>query len=276
MKVFEAKDYKALVNNMVKSRVNNGRGEFKKMSEFLGVSSVLVSQIFKGTKDISIEQGHKLGNYFGFIDLEKRYFVTLISYCRSGTFELKKFYENELTELREKSKLISNRVNHTNILDEKDKAIFYSDWRYSAIRLACDIERVSTANDLSELFKTSTDQINIYLDFLINNGLIRVESGQLKLGPASTHISKESPFVKNHHRNWRLRSIESIDQMSSNEIMYSAPMCTSKEIFNNLNTKILKLIDEFVKDASAAEGEEVYYLNIDLRNMNPTKSGKRF
>ena len=86
MNVFLAKDYKELVNNMVKSRPNNGRGEFKKISEFLGVSSVLVSQIFKGSKNISIEQGHKLGSYFGFIDLEKRYFVALISYCRAGTF----------------------------------------------------------------------------------------------------------------------------------------------------------------------------------------------
>jgi uncharacterized protein (TIGR02147 family) len=253
---------------MVKARPNNGRGEFKRISEFLGVSSVLVSQIFKGPKDISIEQGHKLGSYFGFIDLEKRYFVSLISHARAGTFELKKFYEKELNELREKSKLIANRVKHKNILDEKDKAIFYSDWRYSAIRLACDMESISAADDLSKLFRTSLDQVHIYLDFLINNGLVVVESGKLKLGPSSTHISKESPFVKNHHRNWRLRSIESIDTMGSDEIMYSAPMCTSREVFNNLNTKILKLIDEFVSDASAAEGEDVYYLNIDLRNMN--------
>lgn len=272
MDIFTTKDYKELVNKIIKSKPNNGRGEFKKISEFLGVSSVLVSQIFKGTKDISIEQGHKLGSYFGFIDLEKRYFVALISYCRAGTFELKKFYEKELNELRDKSKLISNRVKHRNILSEKDKAIFYSDWRYSSVRLACDMDSIRKEEDLSELFNTDIDQIHIYLDFLINTGLVLVESGKLKLGPASTHISKESPFVKNHHRNWRLRSIESIDKMDNDEIMYSAPMCTSKEVFKNLNSKILKLIDEFVKDASSAKGEDVYYLNIDLRNMNTKKS----
>lgn len=111
-----------------------------------------------------------------------------------------------------------------------------------------------------------------YVEFLINTGLVIIESGQLKLGPASTHLSKESPFIKNHHRNWRLRSIETIDNISNDEIMYSAPMCTSKEVFKELNNKILKLIDEFVDDASQAEGEDLFFLNIDLRNMNPKLS----
>ena len=53
---------------------------------------------------------------------------------------------------------------------------------------------------------------------------------------------------------------------------YSRHKPTRAEVFKNLNTKILKLIDEFIKDASSAESEDVYYLNIDLRHMNPKKS----
>ena len=267
MDIFKELDYKQLINNLIKSRPNNGRGEFKRIAEYLGVSSVLISQIFKGEKYISIEQGHKLAGYFGFIEIEQKFLLNLISYSRAGTFELKKFYEKELNEIRKKSKLIVNRVKHQNILGEKEKAIFYSDWKYSAIRLACDLDEIKTNKDLSLKFKLDETIIKKHTDFLIENGLIYVESGVFKLGPSSTHISKDSAFVTGHHRNWRLKSIETSDQLDEKEILYTAPMCVSKEVFNKLNENLLHFIDQFVSDASSSKGEELYYLNIDLRKL---------
>lgn len=267
MDIFSYSDYKILVNDLLLTKPNQGRGQYKRISEHLNVSSVLVSQIFKGAKDISIEQGHKLCDYFNFIELEKKFFVTLISSNRAGTFELRKFYDKELSELRKQAKSIVNRVKHKNVLSEEDKATFYSDWKYCGMRLACDLEQIVNIKDLSELFKVDENSIKSILEFLMTRGLVKSNSGNLEIGPSSTHISKASPMVKNHHRNWRLKALESLDNLDDNEIMYTAPMTTSKEVYKNLNKKILKLIDEFVEEASNADGEDLYYLNIDLRKM---------
>ena len=267
MDIFEYKDYKELVNDLLKSRPNQGRGQYKKLSEHLGVSSVLISQIFKGSKDISIEQGFKLCDYFSFIELEKKFFMTLISFNRAGTFELRNFYEKELRLLKSKSKSIINRVKHKNVLSEEDKGTFYSDWKYSALRLACDLDSVENIQNLSELLKIDIDNVKKTLEFLITKGLVVSNNGSLEIGPSSTHLSKKSPMVKNHHRNWRLKALESLDNLDEGEIMYTAPMTTSKDVYENLNKKILKLIDEFVVEASNAKGEDLFYLNIDLRRM---------
>ena len=267
MDIFSYKDYKVLVNDLLRTKPNQGRGQFKRISEHLNVSSVLISQIFKGSKDISVEQGHKLCEYFNFIELEQKYFITLISANRAGTFELKNFYEKELIHLRKSAKSISNRVKHKKVLSEEDKATFYSDWKFSAVRLACDLEKVVNISDLSRLFNIDEKSIKSILEFLMNKGLVKSKNGNLETGPSSTHISKTSPMVKNHHRNWRLKALESLDNLDDIEIMYTAPMATSKAVYENLNKKILKLIDEFVKEASNAEGEDLYYLNIDLRKM---------
>jgi uncharacterized protein (TIGR02147 family) len=267
MDIFSYSDYKVLVNDLLLTKPNQGRGQYKRISEHLNVSSVLVSQIFKGRKDISIEQGHKLCDYFNFIELEKKFFVTLISSNRAGTFELRKFYDKELSELRKQAKSIVNRVKHKNVLSEEDKATFYSDWKYSGMRLACDLAQIVNISDLSSLFKVDEESIKSILEFLMTKGLVKSNNGNLEIGPSSTHISKSSPMVKNHHRNWRLKALESLDNLDDNEIMYTAPMTTSKEVYQNLNKKILKLIDEFVDEASSADGEDLYYLNIDLRKM---------
>lgn len=267
MDIFRYDNYKDLVNDLLLTKPNQGRGQYKRISEHLNVSSVLISQIFKGPKDISIEQGHKLCDYFNFIELEKKYFVTLISSNRAGTYELRKFYDKELTELKKQAKSIINRVKHKNVLSDEDKATFYSDWKYSGMRLACDLEQIVNISDLSNLFKIDEENIKSILEFLMAKGLVKSNNGNLEIGPSSTHISKSSPMVKNHHRNWRLKALESLDNLEDNEIMYTAPMTTSKDVYQNLNKKILKLIDEFVEEASTAKGEDLYYLNIDLRKM---------
>ena len=89
----------------------------------------------------------------------------------------------------------------------------------------------------------------------------------MNLGPRSTHIDKKSPFVISHHRNWRLKALETADKLDDDEIMYTAPMCVSKDVYKNLQTSILKLIEGFVSEATESKSDELYYLNIDLRKM---------
>lgn len=267
MDIFLFNCYKELVNSKVNILPNKGRGEYKKIAEYLGVSSVLISQIFNGHKDISIEQGFKLADYFGLLGLEKKYFLTLIHEAKAGLHDLKKYYTTEIEELRNQAKAIENRVTHSNLLSEEDKGIFYSDWRYSAIRLSCDLDHINTILDLTSCFNLNEKEIKKYTDFLLKTGLIKVQSGKFTIGPSSTHLSKASPYIKNHHRNWRLKSIESIDKLTVDEIMYTAPMAISQDLFIKLNKKILMLIDDFVKDATSSESSELYFLNIDLRKL---------
>jgi uncharacterized protein (TIGR02147 family) len=267
MDIFNYTDYKKLINDLVISRPKEGHGQYKKMADYLGVSTVLISQIFKGHKDISLEQALLLADFFNFIELEKNFFLKLISHNRAGTQKLKLFYAKELETLRSEAKNISKRVKHQNVLTEEDKAIFYSDWKFSALRLACDLKEVTSTQELANLFNLDQDRAREIVEFLLKRGLIKNEAGNLMIGPASTHVEKQSPLVKQHHRNWRLKALEKMDDLADSEIMYTAPMCTSASVISNLNAKILKLIDEFVKEASEAPGEELYYFNIDLRNM---------
>lgn len=268
MDIFSYRDYKQIVNSKIQALPQKGRGQYKKIAEYLGVSSVLVSQVFKSDRDLSLEQGMKVSSYFGFVGIEEKYFLKLLHLAKAGTQELKSFYQQELDALRLASKAIENRVPHAKILSQADQGIFYSDWKFSALRLACELARIKTAADLSKYFDLDIKEVKTILDFLISRGMVLLVDGNLQLGTSSTHLSKASPFIKNHHRNWRLKALESIGEMHSQELMYSAPMSISKSYFDELNRKVLGFIDELVKGAKEMEeAEEVYYLNIDLRKI---------
>ena len=121
--------------------------------------------------------------------------MSLVNQSRAGTFELRQFYRGEITELQRQSKLIGKRVKHKEILTEEDKAIFYSNWKYSASRLSCDLKRVKKVEDIKKLFGFSGDETKAIFEFLVSTGLILKEKGTMNLGPRSTHIDKKSPFI---------------------------------------------------------------------------------
>ncbi|MBC87069.1 MAG: hypothetical protein CL677_07795 [Bdellovibrionaceae bacterium] len=97
-------DYKEYVLKRVKSLPNQGRGEFRRIADAIGVSSVLVSQIFKGEKHITADQAFKLCQYFKLDSLQSEYFLLLVNYERSGDSGLRGFYQEKIEEYKNRSK----------------------------------------------------------------------------------------------------------------------------------------------------------------------------
>lgn len=59
-----------------------------------------------------------------------------------------------------------------------------------------------------------------------------IESGnQIKIGSNSTHLAAQSPFIFNHHKNWRIKGLEWHNNLSSDELMYTAPSTVSIDDF---------------------------------------------
>ena len=265
-------DYKLYLKDWIKTKPNNGRGELKAMSEFLSVSSVLMSQIVNSDKDISFEKAFLLTKYMGHSHLEQKYFICLVEIARAGHFELKKFYQDKRAELELQFQDLSKRVNHQNVLSPEAKTIFYSNWKFSAARLLTDLQNLSE-EDIKKILNVDTEEFTTLIQFLLETNLIKREKGKLKLGTSSTHLSKDSPLIKSHHSNWRLKSLHTLSEMKDDEVMYTAPMTIAKKDYDFLYQRLFELIDELVERAKESKAEGLYYLNIDLRKIFENKKG---
>ncbi|OIQ20848.1 MAG: hypothetical protein BM556_02575 [Bacteriovorax sp. MedPE-SWde] len=265
--IFEYSDYKKYTLELISTYPKEGRGVFSQLSKSLNVSSVLISKIFKGDKDLSIDQAVLTCDFFEFNELESDYFITLVSKARAASTETRKYFEKKLYDLQLKALDVKNRISKQNEISEEAKCEFYSSWIYTAIRQSCALEEINTEEDLCEIFKLPAHTIREKVEFLKNNGLLKEENNTLSLGMNSTYLSKDNPLIHSHRKNWRLKAIDSFTNNNENDLFFVAPMVISEEIATKLREKLLSVIQELYKDAPEQDAEATYCLNIDLFNF---------
>lgn len=263
MNIFDFKNYKDFVNKRILRMPKGGRGQYRKMANFLSVNSVNVSQIFKGDRDLSVEQACELVSFFGLSELEGEYFISLVEKERAGTFLLKSKIQKRLDDILEKSQELKKRLKQDIQLTEETKAIFYSNWYYSGIRLLSSIEHYNSSDLIAEYFDLPLSTVNQVLEFLLRTGLCLQERGKLKMGPKSTHLESTSPLVTRHHMNWRVKGMEKMGRISSQELFVSLPCSVSEESIFLIRKELIEAIERITNHIDHAKEEQLACLNID-------------
>ncbi len=264
MNIFEFKNYKQFTREKIESMPRNGRGQWMKMARHLRLHTSLVSQVFNGDKHLSTDQAYLSAEFLGLINLELQYYVCLVQRERAGNNGTKKLFDDQLEELLEKSRKISNRISKVKLLDESSKSIFYSNWFYSGVRLSTSIPSCNSLEAISEKLNLSKKLVSQVLEFLLLNSLVIEKNGKLDYGPLKTHIPADSPLVGRHHTNWRLKTIERASNLTEQELMFTCPVTISKEDFTKLKSLILEFIGNAEKVYSPSAPEILACLNIDL------------
>lgn len=263
--IFEHLSYKSYINDLFESMPNKGRGQYKKLSDFLEVSTVVISQTLKGDRDFSVENAFKTTKFLKLVPFEAQYFLKMVEHEKAGHHELKAFFLQELRQMQKDSKKVKNRYSKTTELADEDKFQFYSSRYYSAIRMASSLPNVKTKQQMSQYFNLPLDKVEEILEFLVRADLCVQDGDTYNRGPQNTFLPASSPYIKNHHKNWRLYSIQKIDQLDpEDELMYTAPMSLSKEAFEQLKLNLLQTIQDAIKLIGPTKDEMVACLNIDF------------
>lgn len=187
------------------------------MAEFLRVHPTFVSQVVNGPKDFSGEQAVMVAEFLTLVGREKSYFLELIFFARAGHKNLREYHKQRMKELRSESNKVANRVGKSKELSDDQKIRYYSDWSYVATWLGTSIDSLSNVPTLAKFFNLAPSQVSEILDFLKEAGLCKEVNGVIEMKVKKTHIPANSILVKNHHLNWRLKSIESGQKLSASE-----------------------------------------------------------
>jgi uncharacterized protein (TIGR02147 family) len=262
MGAFSYTDYKKCVNDWIDSQDKGGHGQLRKLSKYLGINSVVMSQVFRGDRDLTLEQALGVANFIGFSQPERDYFLLLVQKARAGTVQLKAVYENQIEELRKKSLDLKNRIQHQKLTDV-DQATFYSHWYYSAIRLGVSIPRLNQSSSIAEYLDLPRPLVAKVLQFLLDHKLVTEKDGKFDMGPQVTHVGSDSPLVARHHNNWRIQGLRAIERQHDFDLFYSGPMAVSREFSTELKSKLIELIETSTKKAAKSNSETLQCLNID-------------
>lgn len=268
MNIFECADYKTAIRTFVSSLPRQGRGELGRIARAARIHPTLVSQVLHGTKHLTLEQACMLTEHMGLNDLESDYFLGMVEFARAGSDKLKHRIRQRLDALRSTSMEIKNRLPKARKdLTESEQAIFYSDWYYSAVRLLTSISGFKNAEAIAVKLALPRTTVGKVISFLIESGLCVLRGDALEMGPKRTHIAKDSAFIRAHHRNWRLRSMQKLDIAEQADLFFTAPLTVSTSDADRLRRRLLDLIAEAGAIVDPSSPEEMHCLNIDFFKM---------
>lgn len=263
MTIFEFTDYKAYFSALLKKMPHRGYGQLKRVAEHLQVNSVIVSQVFRGTRDLSVEQALDLSDYLGHTPAETDYFLLLVRHARAGTHRLKAHLKKEIQKQQEASRDLKHRIPSEKNLTEEAKAIFYSNWYYSGIRLLTSIDGFETVDAIAQRLDMPRASVKRVVDFLLEQGLCVQKGASLQMGPKTTHLEASSELVGRHHANWRIKGLQNMDSLKENELFYTAPMTLSGETARWVRRELVDTIQKIVTEVRDSKSEQLSCLNID-------------
>jgi uncharacterized protein (TIGR02147 family) len=259
--IFATDDYRTIVQEWVASR---GRGEYRRIAAALKMHTTLVSQVFNGRKCLTEEQASRLCDYLGLDGLEGDCFLKLVQLERAGDESLRARFRRHLKQLRAQAKEAKSRVPEATELSEQDRAIFYSSWQYSLVRLATSIEGTQTVPELSSRLSLSRARVNEILGFLVARGLcVRDQNGRYRRTEKNTHVEASSPLAVRHHQNWRAKALELLEHADADDFSFTAPVSLSRKDIPKVRERLLDAISEIAKTIENSGSEELVYLGMD-------------
>lgn len=263
LSVFDFDDYKPFVREFIWELPHRGRGQYRAMAKHMRVHTTLLSHVFRGTKHLTAEQGCALASFLGLAELDTDYLLALIESGRAGTVELKQAIARRLTQLRERRAQLEHRIPGARTLSREERATFYSQWYYSAVRLASSLPGLGDASAIAERLRLPTDLVRDALEFLLASNLIEQSEGGFELVARRTHLGASSPLAATHHRNWRTIAMNRYERMSSRDFAFTAPVTLSHKDASHVRELLVDAVSRVTEVVGPSRAEALCLLNID-------------
>ncbi len=273
MNLFEYKSYSKYLNDKLSTPPFNTHGSQSRLAKAAQCQPIVISRILAGKIQLTLEQAHRINQYFRHSQAESRFFILLVQYARAASKDLRLFCETEINEVIEKELALKNRFaagSGTHELPPEQQATYYSSWLYSAIHIALTIPSLRTVSTLSETLNIDPRKIEKALSFLVSSGMA-VSSDGKKFQPGKTriHLPHDSDLVGFHHSNLRLKAIESLTQPHrgkrlTEDLHYSSIVSLSFEDTLKVKIALTKAIEGIKKTVRISSEETLYGFNLDF------------
>jgi uncharacterized protein (TIGR02147 family) len=262
--IYEFENYKNYLKNFEESQGTFIKGFRSKLAAEMSCQSGYVTHVLNGHAHFSLEQAYRIRSFLGQSEAESKYFLQMVHLARAGTNELKNLMHVELLQLKETQQNLKNRVGESKALTEKDQAVYYSSWIYSAIHVLVSLPGFNDIKKISESLRLTEDVVKYAAQFLVRAGILIEHSGRIKPGQTQVHLQKQSDFITQHHQNGRLAAIQSLTDRRKFNLHYSTMSSLSKADAESLKMEMLAMIQNYVEKVRPSKEEIAVAFNLDF------------
>jgi uncharacterized protein (TIGR02147 family) len=262
--IFDHHNYREFLDLAIRALPRQGYGARLKLAEAVGCQSTYVSQVLKGHAHFNLEQAERAARFFDLGEAETECFLLLVQEERASTKELAAHFRKLRSRLLETRKELKNRFQAPQPLSPEQIAKYYGAWHYSAIHALTTIPGFRTRESIHERLGLSRETVLEAVEFLLGAGLLADEGGELRPGSTIMYLGGDSPFVKKHHLNWRLRSMFNIDHASKDDLHYSTVITISEADFRKVREQFVKTLESVRKTINESSEEKLCSLCLDF------------
>ena len=262
--IYNYRNYKLYLKDWLLSRPGRGRGEKKRIAEALRCHTAYITHVFSGSAHLSMEQASDLSTYLGHRPDEQHFLLLLVQLARAGNAAFKTYIDREIHKALDAQTLLKNRLEFKRKLEGDDQSTYYSSWHYGAIHALVSVPSFQTPEAIAKYLRLPLQKVNGILDFLVTTGVVVTDRGQYHVGTTSIHLGNDSPMISKHHTNWRVRTLQSLDQPQAHDLHYSSVVSISRQDVPKARAIMIKAIEEIRTLVAASAEEEVYAYGMDL------------
>lgn len=263
--IFEFSHYRPYLRNRLESA--GARGSKAQIAKVMGVQATYVSQVLQENAHFSLEQAEAANTFFNHTTQESHFFLLMVQMDRAGTKTLREYFRHQMNEILNARMVLTERLEKTKQLEEKDRNWYYSSWIPAAIHIATTIPSLRTIESLTRAFQLPNEKIIETLEHLENIGLVTREGREFHPGQQQMRLGKDSHHILKHHTNWRMQAIQSLEREKLNELHYSAVVSLSASDVTKIKDALLESIKDNINIVKDSKEEELFCLAIDFFDL---------
>lgn len=223
-----------------------------------------VSRVLAGQAQLSLEQAERVAAFLRLTSEERRYFLFLLQEERAGTEELRAFFRDEREAMIRKRQEIRSRIPKAERISVKHQAVYYSAWYYAAIHTLVSVNEYRTVEAMARALNLPIAVVREAVNFLESIEVLSKRGGKIEVGQRHIHLDRSSPLLKQHHVNWRMQSVQRLDQADSDDLRYSGVFSLSHQDASRLRETMLRHLKEYLETISRSPEEGVYAYCFDF------------
>lgn len=263
--VFDYKDYLSYFRAQLESAGLRGRKGL--LAQHIQVQPTYISQILQGKADLSLEQAELANSFFNHNLSESNFFLLLVQKDRAGTKRLKEHFQNQIEDILKSRLVLVERLGRHHEIDEKERNWYYSSWGPSALHISVTIPDLQTVDALAEFHRLAKEKVIQIMDRLERIGLVYKDGGKYLPGQSQMRLEKNSNHIIQHHSNWRVRALQSLDSETIEEMHYSGVVSLGRKDIAKIKNILLEALQSSIAVVKDSPEEELFCLNFDFFNL---------
>lgn len=262
--VFNFTKYKPYLLKKIAFISKEDRTLRRRLAEHIQCQPSYLSQVLNGKPDLTLEQAHRLNQFFHHDKDESRYFILLVELERANTHDLKNFFREQIQDSQTLKFNLKKRLKETDDIPIDAQHKYYSAWFYSAIHIALAIPELQSPTKIAIRFNLPEDLVVGVVKFLEANGLVEVVGNSYKFTKRHIHLDRTSEFIQRHHINWRSQTLQSVEKNLLADLHYSNVCAISRSDFDKIKDMLIEALNAVREVTKPSQSEDLCAITLDV------------